>query len=279
MKTIGTSMLLLATMISMVVMTNCGEDTERRELKKATKTDTDTNTDTDPETTTTTLPTSGTTTTTTLAAASGLDLQTPNCESDLDDGFTNVQTAITGSCGGGGTGCHGTGSGSLTLSINASNSAANRTALLAAFGAGGGVTSFATFVSYVVEDTAGHTGGAGAAASLSTTNANAWWNHELAQDAFDTNIQTAITGSCATGDCHNNGDSASGFIELNTGAAGSAAAIANRKTLRDYFTGGSVEDFFDKISTDGQSHGGGDRSGDLTYTELTNWWNAEDNCN
>jgi len=90
------------------------------------------------------------------------------------------------------------------------------------------------------------------------------------ETVFIAHIQPAINTSC--GGCHGSSAGGGGLILLN----GNGNAPANRAALYD--STDNVNDLFDKISLNGKTHGGGNRSGDLPKAKIELWMAQEDAC-
>lgn len=88
---------------------------------------------------------------------------------------------------------------------------------------------------------------------------------------FTAEIGGILDATCATSSCH-----ALTSIQGEPLKAGDHAG--NRDQLLAY-TGGVASKLFDKISLNGQTHGGGDKSGALPLATIEAWLDKEAECN
>ena len=202
------------------------------------------------------------------AAGAGEEGGTPDDAVAL---FTaNVQPVISNTCGS--STCHGGGTaGSLKFVIG---DEANREALKA----------FSTDAQVIFDkiSSASH-GGGDQSANLPLAVLQEWLTAEAGgggeasgdpeecppESIFLAQIQPAINSVCAS--CHVNG--AGGGLDL---LNGNDKAPANRALLYD--ATGSVDELFNKISLNGKTHDGGNRSGDLPKANIELWMAQEDAC-
>ncbi len=188
----------------------------------------------------------------------------------------NIQPVITGTCGV--SGCHGTGAGGLKF---VAGDDANRVALknfstdpqvifdkISSASHGGGNQSEKLPLAVLKEWLAAEAGGAGGGGA-GGGGASSGDPECPPESIFLAQIQPAINSSCSG--CHTNG--AGGGLDL---LNGNDKAPANRVALYD--STATVDDLFDKISLNGKTHSGGDRSGDLPKANIELWMAQEDAC-
>ena len=88
--------------------------------------------------------------------------------------------------------------------------------------------------------------------------------------AFTTNISSAVDRTCATQNCHN-------AVKISGSTLTAGDHDNNRKALLA-FTATDANTLFNKISINGQSHGGGDLSTTLPLARIQAWLTEEARC-
>jgi hypothetical protein len=125
-------------------------------------------------------------------------------------------------------------------------------------------------------DYSGGTGTATAAATRTdtTTATGTGTDDACAQEAlalFTEQVGGSVDATCATASCH-------ALTAIQGQALKAGDHETNRRRLLAY-TGGVASKLFDKISLNGQTHGGGDRSDALPLANIEAWLDKEAECN
>ncbi len=101
-------------------------------------------------------------------------------------------------------------------------------------------------------------------ATVDTTSACA----TAAIESFETEMQPGIKSNCSSSGCH---------LSHATTPLSPTDTTTNRNELTEY-ANGSAETLFNKVSTNGVSHSGGDRSADISEANIEAWISAEAEC-